>query len=412
MPLPALVSTGTVTGKFTTDDGNPSVGKVYFIPTVPYLLDGGDNVIVELNQHILILDANGEFTQVLIATNDADLNPIDWTWKVVIRLEGKPPREFDIAVPAGTTSALADITPAPESSGTPAVRTTSYELVAEYTTVGAYGPITLPPGTIEAVFIHVMPGAGGGSGRRGLTSEIRAGGGSGAGGQKRVARLRGAALNQTFSFGVAAGGAGGASITTDNTNGAAGSGPAGTMSLVGSVTGTIIHGNTYVSLGGGGGGLGVAGAAGSGRIGEEGVVHNGLASLATGLVPAANSLHSNREPTGGGAGGGLTAANVASNGGASAVVYAMAATGAAGVVGGAAPTAFSPSVEQRLNDLGCGSGGGGGASSAAGAAQAGANGGYPGGGGGGGGASSNGQPSGAGGTGGGGYVALWVLRDV
>lgn len=117
MPLPGNVGTGTVTGTFTEDDGSASSGRVIFIPRVPYLLDATADTVVVLRQHIVTLDGSGAFSQVLVATDDVDLDPINWTWIVRVELNGQAKRNFDITVPAGSSRNLADIAPAPAASG-------------------------------------------------------------------------------------------------------------------------------------------------------------------------------------------------------------------------------------------------------------------------------------------------------
>lgn len=117
MPLPVNVGTGTITGGFTRSDGSAASGKVQFIPSVGYLLDPSADEIIVLDMHTVFLDVNGEFSQVLVATNDADLSPINWTWLVRVDLSHKPPYKFAIDVPSGTTRNLADISPTPTSEG-------------------------------------------------------------------------------------------------------------------------------------------------------------------------------------------------------------------------------------------------------------------------------------------------------
>jgi hypothetical protein len=413
MPLPGNVGTGTVTGTFTDDDGTAAAGKVYFIPPVPYLLDPSADTIVVLYQHIVTLDANGDFTQVLVATDDTDLSPVDWTWQVRIELQGKPPRSFPIAVPAGSTRDLADIAPAPtSSSGTPAVRTTSWELFAEYTTPGTTAGIALPADTIEAEFVAVGSGSGGGSGRRGAAATLRGGGGGGGGGSMQRVRLRGAVLAETFTVVVPTGGAGGAAVTVDDTNGNPGAAGAasGIASVTAATTGLIL--NCYGSNTAAGGGTNAAGGvAAAGHPGEDVASPGGAGS--TGAAAGAAGTNCAKGASGAGGGGGISAANAAMAGGNGGYVLARNTTALGGAATGAVGSAgTSPNAAVYRNGIGMGNGGGGGGANASGAGGAGGAGGYPGGGGGGGGASVNGSASGAGGAGANGYVAIWVLRDI
>jgi len=281
-----------------------------------------------------------------------------------------------------------------------------WELFAEYTSPGTTPGVVLPADTIEAEIRVVGGGSGGGSGRRGLTTEIRCGGGSGAPGATILMPVRGSVLAETFTVVVGAAGAGGAAVTTDSTNGLVGTAAAVT-SVTASVSGIIAR--ARASTGAVGGGLGVAGAGGTGNQGIE-ITLNGVASFAAGGA-GGYGQHANRVASGGGSGGGLTAANVASVGGQSCYIFSREKFVFGGtLVSPNGNIGWSPTLDDREAGALGGTGGGGGASSTAGPGGAGGAGGYPGGGGGGGGASSNGQPSGAGGAGGGGYVGIWVLR--
>ncbi len=116
MPLPGNVGTGTVTGQFTNDDGSAASGVVEFVPAVPWLLDASADEIIVLNKVRVTLDGTGSFSQVLIITDDVDLDPIDWTWLVRVNLDRKPKYHFPISVHTGTQD-LADIGAIPASHG-------------------------------------------------------------------------------------------------------------------------------------------------------------------------------------------------------------------------------------------------------------------------------------------------------
>lgn len=117
MPLPGNVSTGTVTGQFTKLDGSASSGEVIFVPSVPYVLDASANVVLTSQPLTARLDATGAFSKVLVATNDADLNPLNWTYYVRVALDGQPDVTFSMSVLGGQTVDIADIAPAPTSTG-------------------------------------------------------------------------------------------------------------------------------------------------------------------------------------------------------------------------------------------------------------------------------------------------------
>jgi hypothetical protein len=130
VPLPANVSTGTVIGHFVDTDGSASQGTIYFTPNAPRLLDASASppttiVTVEavaghLNSSGNLIDKDGNTGVVLIATNDADLNPVNWTWNVLCDLgPARGKYSYAIAVPAGTTVDLTTVAPAFDTSGTP-----------------------------------------------------------------------------------------------------------------------------------------------------------------------------------------------------------------------------------------------------------------------------------------------------
>lgn len=112
MPLPAAVTTVTLHGRIVDHLGAPATGRVSF--SMPYpLRDGDDNVIVGAGIVSATLDANGEFTVTLIATDDPDLSPSGWVYAVTISTSAWRAR-FSIEVPRATvgTLELADIAPA------------------------------------------------------------------------------------------------------------------------------------------------------------------------------------------------------------------------------------------------------------------------------------------------------------
>jgi hypothetical protein len=111
MPLPGNVGTGTVTGTFTYDNGDPGWGKVYFTPEVERVRDPAADVVVVLREHAAALDVTGDITQVLVATDDTDLVPTGWKWRVREEIHGRPPRMYEISVPVGSSQDLADLVP-------------------------------------------------------------------------------------------------------------------------------------------------------------------------------------------------------------------------------------------------------------------------------------------------------------
>jgi hypothetical protein len=176
MALPTNVGYGTVTGRFMlayADGADPDVfpdgiaakGTVYFTPSPVYLknstaapaavtiLPSTVECVLDADGYILGTDATPGVR--LVATDDADLNPVDWTWSVEFRLTDQsdvPIRTipaFSFSLPQGTDVDLTDVTPVTSANGT-------FYLVgptgpANTLTVGS--TTTLTPGTGATVAI-------------------------------------------------------------------------------------------------------------------------------------------------------------------------------------------------------------------------------------------------------------------
>jgi hypothetical protein len=263
---------------------------------------------------------------------------------------------------------------------------------------------TFPTSAQYAIVEVQGAGAGGGSGRRGAAGTNRGGGGGGAAGPLRRVLWRLADLpGRTASFQVAAGGAGGAAVTANDTAGNQGSQPATVTLIQGQWSGFPVLVRA-AAPGNGGGGTTSGGSGGNGAAASSSDPFGGTSGGAGGVGAAGTAGGSAlaEASTGGGGGGGLDTANTTRAGGAGGgSQYIGASTGgAAGTAGGGAGTAgsgFGASI--------CATGGGGGGSAVGAAGGAGGNG-TKGSGGGGGGASENGFASGAGGNGGDGYIRV------
>lgn len=123
MALPTNVGTGTVRGHFIDSDGNAISGSVKFTPAPTRVMDASatPDPVTILPSPVSVNLSSGAFTKVLLATDDVDLNPINWTYNVSFAFTGSTasPAPFDIAVPQGTTVDLTLVTPATSSGGTP-----------------------------------------------------------------------------------------------------------------------------------------------------------------------------------------------------------------------------------------------------------------------------------------------------
>jgi hypothetical protein len=143
--LPSNVGYGTVTGRFLLaysdsadsdlyPDGMPAKGSVLFTPSPNYVKNVNASpapvtilpatISCDLDSEGYILGYSGTRGVRLVATDDADNNPVDWTWKVTFRLtdaDGTPTRgipDFSFELPQGTTVDLTSASPVPDANGT------------------------------------------------------------------------------------------------------------------------------------------------------------------------------------------------------------------------------------------------------------------------------------------------------
>jgi hypothetical protein len=146
--LPSNVNYGTVVGRFLIaksdgsdvdlyPDGAAAQGSVFFTPSVSKLLNisaGPAPVTIIPATYESVLDSEGYLLGEhggrgvrLIATNDPDMNPTNWTWKVSYRLtddngvaiSGIP--DYSIQLPSNGQVDLTLLTPVSESNGSPSV---------------------------------------------------------------------------------------------------------------------------------------------------------------------------------------------------------------------------------------------------------------------------------------------------
>tara|TARA_R110000782_G_scaffold24891_1_gene64631 strand:- start:4172 stop:5434 length:1263 start_codon:yes stop_codon:yes gene_type:complete len=166
MALPTNVGYGTVTGRFMLayadgsdadvfPDGVPAKGTVYLTPSPIYLRNAlaapapvtilPSTVECALDADGYILGTDGNPGVRLVATDDADNNPVNWTWSVEFRLtdqDNVPIRtipKFSFELPQGTSVDLTDVTPVTDANGT-------------FYLVGPVGPPNvLTVGTVDTV---------------------------------------------------------------------------------------------------------------------------------------------------------------------------------------------------------------------------------------------------------------------
>lgn len=165
MALPTNVSYGTVTGRFllayadSSDpgpdpDGAPAKGYVIFTASPLKLLDASATpapvtilpapVVANLNEDGYIEGYTGDAGIRLVATNDADINPLNWTWQVDFRLtdEADVPVSlpaFSFELPADSTVDLTTVSPVPTANGTFYLTGPPNNLTVSSTTTGVAG---------------------------------------------------------------------------------------------------------------------------------------------------------------------------------------------------------------------------------------------------------------------------------
>lgn len=146
MALPSNVGYGTVVGRFLLGyadgpdgdlfpDGVSAQGTLFFTPSPAYVKDASASpapaiilpAVVEatLDEDGYLCGPQGSGAQGirLVATNDTDLNPVNWTWKVDFRLTDSagapvPLSSFSFSLPQDTTVDLTVAMPVTSSNGT------------------------------------------------------------------------------------------------------------------------------------------------------------------------------------------------------------------------------------------------------------------------------------------------------
>lgn len=135
MPLPAGLATVTLSGRYAYPDGIPMAGRIILTPTPSVLTSASLGVILLGRTEAQLV--GGEFQVTVLATDDPDVTPVGWTYRVDELLTGVPGRAYALSLPAA----------APNVS-LPAIAPTDPLL-------GDYLVITGPPG-VEFRYEHVQ----------------------------------------------------------------------------------------------------------------------------------------------------------------------------------------------------------------------------------------------------------------
>lgn len=88
----------------------PAEGTVRFLITQE-LRDTVANIIYSPTEYLVTLDASGEFTVSLPTTNNADITPLGWTYRVIVATDVWT-ETFRVSLPGpGPTVEFADLIP-------------------------------------------------------------------------------------------------------------------------------------------------------------------------------------------------------------------------------------------------------------------------------------------------------------
>lgn len=116
MPMPPGIATVTLTGRYIRPDGTPLQGSVSIAAPALITLSGADSLVN--GSASVTLNSNGAFSVVLVATDNADMQPTGWAYNVVETMAGFPSRSYSIMLPQATPVVdLADIAPANPADG-------------------------------------------------------------------------------------------------------------------------------------------------------------------------------------------------------------------------------------------------------------------------------------------------------
>lgn len=131
MPLPGNLSIRTVTGTYIDLTGAPVVGQVTFAID-PVLTDVGAAVVIMPKTITAVLNGSGQFSISLPVTDDTDIAPTGFAYKVTEQFDGVKGRTYYMSVPTGVGAI--DISAVAGGSTPPVINptyVTSTELASE-----------------------------------------------------------------------------------------------------------------------------------------------------------------------------------------------------------------------------------------------------------------------------------------
>jgi hypothetical protein len=143
---PAEWQGATLTGRFIDVLGNPIVGSVIFVPEVAAVLARtAKRTVISVSREV-VLDVNGAFSITVPATDDPDVNPSGFTYKVTENFPNG--RTYSIPAPMNVTTDLSTLAPVPSSGGTPIIRGPQGDPGIRVVALGAPAPAGLPDNTL------------------------------------------------------------------------------------------------------------------------------------------------------------------------------------------------------------------------------------------------------------------------
>ncbi|BDM70600.1 hypothetical protein HEK616_40870 [Streptomyces nigrescens] len=116
MTMPGGIATVTLTGRYIRPDGTPLSGTVTITTPSMLTLSGANSVAA--GSTVLTLDNAGSFSVVLVATDNANMQPTGWRYSVTEKFTGVSGRTYSIDLPSTTpTVDIADVAPADPATG-------------------------------------------------------------------------------------------------------------------------------------------------------------------------------------------------------------------------------------------------------------------------------------------------------
>jgi hypothetical protein len=145
MPFPTDWASGTVKGHFVDLSGNNAVGTITFEPVPPRIQSPAEDYVVLSIPQVITL-VNGAFSVSLKSTDDPDTNPTGVTYQVTEEIVGRVALTYQMSVPGGVETDLADIALIDPEFG-------------QVTIIGPEGPMG-PPGDGALEFPEYADGVG------------------------------------------------------------------------------------------------------------------------------------------------------------------------------------------------------------------------------------------------------------